>query len=141
MEAVSFLQPWFLAKKAAGSTAVAVERDLLVVIDGLGSVPGTGVQGDARIDFDTTIVGWTILADQAGSVELDIWKDIYANYPPDVGDTIVAAAPPFVTTDDHNASTVLTGWTTAITAGDCLRFSIVSISTITRLTLALHLEG
>jgi hypothetical protein len=140
MEMLSWLQPWFPKKTGGGGTA-SLERDLLVVIDGLGSPPAVAISGDTPLDFDCEIVGWTILADQVGSVELDIWKDVYANYPPDVSDSIVASAPPKIVADDSNTNTGLVGWTKQVQAGDCLRFSVVSVATITRLTLALHLNG
>jgi hypothetical protein len=138
---LSWLQPWFPKKAGGGGGKASLERDLLVVIDGLGSPPAVAISGDVTLDFDCTIVGWTLLADQDGSIELDIWKDIYVNYPPDVSDSIVASAPPKIVAEDANKSTALTGWNNAVAAGDCLRFSVVSVATITRVTLALNLVG
>ena len=63
----------------------------MVVIDGGGSTITTGVKGDVNCDFAFTIVQWALLADQSGSIVIDIWKDTYANYPPTVADTITAA--------------------------------------------------
>ena len=68
---------------------------------------------------------------------VDIWKDTYAAFPPTVGDSITAAAKPTITADDQSVDTTLTGWTTAITANDCLRFNVDSCATITRCTLIL----
>ena len=104
-----------------------------------GSVLATGVQYDVVIPASGTITGWTLLADQSGSVVIDIWSDTYANYPPVVGDAITASAKPTISSATKATSTTLTGWTTALVAGRTLRFNINSVSTITRVTLALSI--
>lgn len=114
--------------------------DLEVVIDGIGSTITTGVKGDVRIDFPCTIKQWTLLADQSGSIQVDIWKDIFANFPPTVADTITASAPPVLTSEASNEDSTLTGWTTSIAAGDTLRFNVDSVSTVQRVTLVLKLH-
>ena len=110
------------------------------MIQGASGVIATGVSGDVRVDFPCTIVGWTLLADQTGSIQIDIWKDTYANYPPTVADTITAAAKPLISSGVKNSSTTLSGWTTTIAAGDTLRFNVDSVTAINRVTLALHLR-
>jgi hypothetical protein len=99
-----------------------------------------GEQGDVPIPFPVTISGWVLVADQAGDIEIDIWKDVYANFPPDVADSIVASAPPTLSSADSAEDTMLTGWTTAVAAGDVLRFNVNSASIVTRAMLALTLE-
>jgi len=108
-----------------------------LIIDGSGSVITTGIKGDLEIPFDCTINRVTLLADQSGSIVIDIWKDTYANYPPTVADTITASAKPTLSTADKSQDSTLTGWTTTITAGDTLRFNVDSIATITRVLLSL----
>lgn len=112
----------------------------LVVFDGGGSVLTTGIKGDMSIPYACTILSARLLADQAGSIVVDIWKDTYANYPPTVADTITAAAKPTLSAATKNEDTTLTGWNTAIVAGDTLRFNIDSVATITRATLALRIR-
>jgi hypothetical protein len=77
------------------------------------------------------------VADQSGSIVVDIWKDTYANFPPTVADSITGSADPTITTATKGQSSTLTGWTTTITAGDILRFNVDSVTTIQRVTLAL----
>jgi hypothetical protein len=89
------------------------------------------------VDYACTITQVTMLADQSGSVVVDIWKDVYANYPPTVADTITASAKPTITTATKSKDSTLTGWTTNVSAGDTLRFNIDSVTTITRLNLTL----
>jgi hypothetical protein len=112
-----------------------------IVIDGGGSVISTGVvPGSIPIPFACTILEWTILLDQSGSIVIDIWKDTYANYPPTVADTITAAAKPTVTTATKNKSSTLTGWTTAIAAGDILRCNVDSVTSATSAMLLLKVQ-
>jgi hypothetical protein len=107
------------------------------VIDGGGSTITTGIKGDLMIDFACTISGVTLLADQSGSIVIDIWKAAYASYPPVDGGSITASAPPTITTDTDSQDTTLTGWTTSISANDTLRFNVDSVTSIQRVTLTL----
>lgn len=110
-----------------------------IVIDGAGAAITTGIKGDIFVPYGATINSVTMLADQTGSIVVDIWKDTYANYPPTAGDSITAAAKPTITASNKSQDTTLTGWSTGvnIAAGDTLRFNVDSAATITRLTLVL----
>lgn len=118
----------------------AVYVDALFVIDGGGAVPAVGVALDLVIDFDAEIVAWTLLADVAGDLVLDLWKDSYASFPPTIADTITAAAKPTLSSASSANDTALTGWDTTIAAGETIRLNIDSVATITRATLALKLR-
>ena len=146
MLSVRWLEPFFASRtdenrNGGGGNGGPVTRDLLAVFDGGGAPLGAGAQGDVSIPFNATILGWVLLANVAGSITIDIWKDVYANYPPTSGDSITGSTPPTISSAIKNSSTTLTGWTTAITAGDTLRFTITSAGTIGRVTLALTLKG
>ncbi len=110
---------------------------LTFIIDGGGSAITTGQKGHLEIPFACTITGWTILADQVGSIVVDVWKDTYANFPPTVADTIAGSEKPTLSSVQKNQDLTLTTWTTAIAAGDILAFNVDSCSTITRVTLSL----
>jgi hypothetical protein len=107
------------------------------VIDGGGSAITTGQKGHLEIPFACTITRVTLLADQSGSIVIDIWKDTYANFPPTDADSITASAPPTISSAQKSQDSTLTGWTTAIAAGDILAFNVDSCSTITRVTISL----
>lgn len=104
---------------------------LRYAFDGQGAVLDTGVMGDDTISFGMTITGWRLLADQSGSVAIDVWKDSYANYPPTDADSVVT---PSITTATKAEAT---GLSISVTAGDTLRFNIDSATAIERVTLAL----
>ncbi len=114
-------------------------RDVTVpfVIDGGGAVITTGLKGFVEIPFAGTIVSVRLLADQSGSIVVDLWKDTYANYPPTVADTITAAAKPTITAATKSQDTTLTGWTTSVTVGDILGFNVDSATTVQRVTCSL----
>jgi hypothetical protein len=135
-------EQWFVfdVLTTSNSPSVGGVRTLNAIVDGSGSVLETGVAGDYFIDSDCTITKWTLLADQVGDVVVDIWKVPFGSFPPDVGDSITAADEPTLSGEDHADDIALTGWTTEISAGDCLRFNIDSVSAITRLDIALTLE-
>jgi hypothetical protein len=118
---------------SSGTAVSAVQ----IMIDGGGSVITTGVKGYIEIPFACTINQVTLLADQSGSIVVDIWKDTYANYPPTVADTITAAAKPTISSATKSQDATLTGWTTSVTAGDILGFNVDSATTVQRVTLSL----
>ncbi|HEX2910382.1 MAG TPA: hypothetical protein VH186_06205 [Chloroflexia bacterium] len=111
--------------------------DIVFIIDASGSPITTGIKGDLSIDFNCTIQSATLLADQSGSIVIDIWKDTLANYPPTVADTITASAKPTLSSATNATDTTLTGWTKTIAAGDTLRFNVDSATTVQRVTLIL----
>ena len=133
--------PSFHGWEAVGGGHVPGRRVLLAVFDGAGASLHNGMQGDVSVPFDSTIIEWVLLADQAGSLVINIWKDVLASYPPTVADKITASAPPTLSSADHAEDSTLAGWTTAVTAGDTIRFNIDSVTTIQRATLALTLEA
>lgn len=115
------------------------QHGLIVVFDGIGAALTTGIKGDVSMPFACNISMWTLLADQSGSLQIDIWKDIYANYPPTVTDTITGGSPPVLSSAGANRDSTLSGWTTSIAEDDTLRFNIDSATTVTRATLVLKL--
>lgn len=129
------------ASAAAQVTTLGLDNTKIAtisfVIDGGGSAITTGIKGDLEIPFGCTINRVTTLADQSGSIVVDIWKDTYANYPPTVADTITASAKPTLSTATKAQDATLTGWTTSITAGDTIRFNVDSITTCTRVLISL----
>jgi len=110
------------------------------IIDGGGSAITTGEKGHLEIPFDCEIQRVTLLADQSGSIKIDIWKDIYANFPPDDADSICGGNEPEISSAQKYQDATLSGWTKTINAGDILAFNVDSCATITRVTLALKVK-
>lgn len=127
------------APGSVGSITTAQKTHQIgITVDGSGVVLTTGIKGYKSFPVAGTIIGVRLLADVAGAIVVDIWKDTYANYPPTVADTITAAAKPTISaTNIKSEDTTLTGWTTAVAAGDIFGFNIDSVTTITRIILEL----
>lgn len=111
-----------------------------IVIDGSGSTITTGISGDLIIPFNCVIQSVTLLADQSGSIVIDIWKDTLGNYPPTDSVSITASTPPTITSDTDSQNTTLSSWTKTISANDTLRFNVDSVTSITRCTLILKVK-
>ena len=125
------------AGKWKAKALAAAIASITFIIDGGGSAITTGEKGHLEIPFACTIDQVTMMADQSGSIVVDIWKDTYANFPPTDADSITASAPPTISTAQKSQDATLTGWTTAIAAGDILAYNVDSCSTITRVTISL----
>lgn len=104
----------------------------------------SGIQAGEQVEFSVpvacTITGWTLLADQVGSIQIDIWKDTYANFPPTDADSITGSSPPSIAGSPaarKNQSSSVGDWTTSIAAGDTLIFNVDSASGIERAVLVL----
>lgn len=104
-------------------------------IDGGGAPITTGIKGEIFIPFNCTITEATLLADQTGSIVVDIYKVAYASYPP--ASSICAAAKPTISASNKSTDATLSGWTTTVSAGDTLRFTVDSASTVTRTVVVL----
>lgn len=112
------------------------------VIDGGGSTITTGMKGYLEVPYACTINRATLLADQSGSIVVDVFKCTYAQFDagsthPVSGDKITASAPPTISSATKAQDSTLTGWTTSISAGDILAFNVNSVTTLTRVTLSL----
>lgn len=64
-----------------------------------------------------SIVKATALADTTGSCEVEIWSDVYGNFPPTSADKITASAPITISSGVKSEDATLTGWTKDVAAG------------------------
>lgn len=125
----------------SGGTTNQNRRSITLTLDGGGSVITTGIKADVRVPYSGTITGWEIVANTSGSIVVDVWKDTYANFPPTVADTIAGTEKPTLSSATKNQDTVLSTWTTSVTAGDWIRFNVDSVSTVTRVHLSIQIEA
>jgi hypothetical protein len=102
-----------------------------------GDVPTTGFKQWLVVPVDCTIDEHYLLADQAGSIVIDVWKDSYANYPPTVADTITASAKPTLSSAAKAHDATLTGWSKTLATGDIIGINVDSASTLEKVTFAL----
>lgn len=110
-----------------------------LTIDGGGAAITVGPKFDFEVPFNCTLTGWTLLADQTGSIVIDIWKDTFANFPPTVADTIISGAKPTLSSTNKAQDLAISDWTgEALAASDILRFNVDSATTIQRVTLSMR---
>jgi len=127
------------ANSAAASAATVKEACVAYVIDNGGVAIETGIDGDIQFPFACTLNSWTLLADQSGSITIDLWKDAYANYPPDNSDSITNGNEPAISSATKATDTDISNWSdVTIDEGDIVRINVDSCSTITRCTLILN---
>lgn len=113
-------------------------RQITYIANGGGSALTATSAFDAYVqcEYGCTITANTVLADQSGSVQIAITKSTYSGFPGSLA-SIVASAPPTLSTAQKSTDSTLTGWTTSVAAGDVLKFSLTSVATITFCQLAL----
>ena len=127
---------------ASARLATQQKTRAITVVFGTGSAVLTaGQRTYVSCPYTGTITGARLLAVDAsvtsGSIVIDVWKDSYANFPPTVADTITASAKPTLSSATKSDDTTLTGWTTAVTAGDVFGFTVDSASLVTQVALQL----
>lgn len=128
---------------ATGATGPSQVNGVQFVIDGGGAAITAGTKGYFTLDFACTITQAQLLADQSGSIVVDIYKCTYAQFDagathPLVGDKITASAPPTISSTYKAKDSTLTGWTTAVAAGDVFAVVVTgSPISITKVTLDL----
>lgn len=135
---------------AASGDARYVRRPLLhrvgVLIEGGTQAITTGEKASVQLDFAGTITGWSILADQAGSVSVDICRKAGTETAPGVPNTttdkISASAPVNLAAAQSKgvAAAGLTGWTTALAKWDTLLFNVTAAETVTRVVIVLRIQ-
>jgi len=100
----------------------------------------TGVAGCWSFDFQARITGWYIqeFDGTSGSLVLDVQKAARGASPAFV--SIVASAPPTVSSGRYAEDAALVGWDDVIDRGDLVRVSVTSASTITRALFGLRIR-
>ena len=116
---------------------VSNTRTLNFIIDGGGVTITTGKKGIAVIDGDYTVTGWTIIAGQSGSIVVDVNRATYANFPTTA--SIAGSELPTLSSAQKAEDLTLSSWTTTLSARDVLEFEVDSVTTVTRVTVALRL--
>jgi hypothetical protein len=112
----------------------------LTVGDGV-NVITTGFKGAIPVPFTGTIIGWTIISNDAnppttGSIEIDILKSTYADYPT-MSSIVGTGTKPNISNSNKSNGTPTNWSTTTINAGDIIGFAVTSVSSLKRITIVL----
>ena len=117
------------------------EVDSALMIIGTGAaVITTGVAGCWSFDFRARITGWYIqeFDGTSGSITLALAKAARGTAPSFA--SIVASAPPSITSARYREDATLVGWDDFIDRGDLLRVSVTSATTVTRVLFGLRIR-
>lgn len=122
------------------SSGITKERLLQLSLWTTGQVVGPGFKRySPPMPFPGTITGWDVVADQVGSIVVDVWKDTWANFPPTVADTITGTEKPTLSSEQNAQNLALTDWTTDVAVGDVFAFYVDSASTIEKVLVSVRI--
>lgn len=117
-------------------TALQNKVGIVVHINGGGSAITTGKKIALAVPFDLTISGWTLLADQSGSIVIDVNHSTYSGYP--TTSSAAGSEKPTLSSAQKAQDLSLTTWgETTIEEGEILEFEVDSATTVTWVTLTL----
>jgi hypothetical protein len=131
------------AKTILGISNVAnvdtTSRSINFTFDGQGGVIATNSVATADSDWaGLTITGWEIkeVSDVpvSGSIEIDVWQDSYANYPPTIADTIFSGTKPNLSSQTKNK---VTGLAIALTGAPTFKAKATGITSVLKVKLKL----
>jgi hypothetical protein len=132
----------FLTALNAGSGGFVVDAvgtanntaDVEFIIDGGGVVIATGVKGFLHLPFSATVLAWRVMADQSGSIAIDVLR---ANGAVPTVSMVGGGNKPTLTAQQFNQAQP-SGWTSiALVTDDWIGFNVVSATTVTRVTVDL----
>lgn len=117
------------------------QRQFGISFDGNGSAITAGtIRYRATVPCAGTITNASLAGSPTGSIVIDVWKIAAGTSLPTVANTIDASDLPTILSAVNNGSggdSTLTGWTTAVTAGDIMGFKVNIASTMTSANLVL----
>lgn len=121
---------------AVAQSFPSVTNDIQAFLDGGGSVLATALIMWVHIPVAMTIAAWHVLADQSGSVNVDIVRSTTGAGLPVT--SIVGAGNAPALSSSITAQAVPSGWTsTSLNAGDWVGFKVTSVTSVTKLNVTL----
>jgi hypothetical protein len=118
-----------------------------ITIDGGGVAITSGVKGYIQVPYGGTIVGWSIIGDQSGSINIDIDKHSSSAPPaapsiPNTSTDKISASVPVALSSAQSAAAGTSGvstWTTSVAQWDVIGFNVTSATTVQRVTILLKI--
>jgi len=113
---------------AVGSKTVATVKVEKLAVFNIDGTAADGTVVDSYIPVASTITGWVITTNGAAcSAVVDIWGQAYADFPAEVGQTIIQSEKPTLSTAQMGKDTSISGtWTEAVAADTILRANLDS---------------
>lgn len=123
--------------------AAILTCEVIAIFDGGAATLTTTTFVDIPIDFKGTIADAELYITTPGATSdwaltVDVWKDHSTDFPPTSDDYITGSAKLIASTATGQfANITISSWTTALTAGDVLRFAVESVTTVKKATAKL----
>lgn len=123
-------------------TTADLTRTINFIVDSGNFNMESGTKGYLTIDVSGIIDSWKIFSEETGSLRVNILKSDYTSYPTftSICGAGVTASRPQVSSGNKAFSDTLTGWDTALRAGDVLRFDVDYSINIKRFLISLKLK-
>jgi hypothetical protein len=119
-------------------TTADLTRTINFIVDSGNQPMAPGEKGLLTIDVNGIIDSWKIFSENSGSIQLDILKSDYLNYPSFT--SIVSNNYPTIANTNKGFDDELVGWDTAIRSGDILKFVVNYSVDITRFLVSFKLK-
>lgn len=131
------------ADDIAALTALGIKSTTLQIpFSGGGADIAVGFKLPVQVPWDVTVTGWRLVSmSGAGSLVIDIWKDTFANFPPDVSNTVTGTEKPTLSSAETAEDLNLTTWTdVSWDAGEWVVFNVDSCTGVQFATLVLLVD-
>jgi hypothetical protein len=123
-------------RDAATTGQMNAPETINATIDGGGSALASGVKADLEVPFDCQIQYVTLMADQIGTVTLDIRRSSFASWPTVA--SIMGTVLPSLTSAQKSQTMADASWSRYLSAGDVLQLYLPSNSSyVTRLSVGI----
>lgn len=112
---------------------------LEIVIDGGGSTITTGIKGFIRVPVFSFISSWQVMADQSGSIVVDV---LGANSAVPSASIVGSGNKPTLSSAQYSGVVTPSGWTQTgfFVTNEWIGFNVISATTVTRVTVDLDIS-
>jgi hypothetical protein len=129
------------------TTVSAITGNLILgqlglAINGNGSVITTGTKQYLRVPYNCIITSYEVVIDPPGAIEMGIYKSTFETFPPTTSIKSIAGPAASLGAGDggirrRGTNLASENWTTALTAGEYLRFDVTLVENATAAALTL----
>ncbi len=118
----------------SGLPTNSLKREVSFALDGQGSaIASGGTWYLAKIPYNGNVTSWDLVADQSGSIVVDIWR--LNGAVPTASSTITASSLPTLSSAQSAFTGSIAGWLSTVSVGDVWAFHVNSAATITKMSL------
>jgi hypothetical protein len=130
---------------AAGGGSVdddLAQRSIRCTIDGGGGIISTGAKkAYITVPYDCSVTGWRVVCDPASNVTLDVWNDVFANFPPTDADSMISTGTKPATSSSTSGEDLTVDWAdTTIAENSVIEVEVETNSAATWIALDILVE-